>query len=150
MICVDASMSSGLQFKSHPILRKILDSITNSGHVGASLQKMNKYNKQVASPLVISVWNQCSDVFMSFQGYLIQRIIDVHRDNPPVPPVNEISNSSDPWQSVAYFFTESGNQIRKMWVYDIPEFYCMWNCRNKIIYEFQKDVMNNTDVTWNL
>ena len=36
-------MSSGLQFKSHPILKKILDSITNSSHVGASLQK----NEQV-------------------------------------------------------------------------------------------------------
>ena len=66
MFCIDASMSSGLPFKSHPVLTRILDSITNSGHVGPSLPEMNKYNKQVASLLVISVRNQCSDVVVSF------------------------------------------------------------------------------------
>ena len=32
----------------------------------------------------------------------------------------EIPNSYDPCQGVAYYFTESGNQLRKMPVYDIP------------------------------
>ena len=81
MFCIDASMSSGLPFRSHPVLTRILDSITNSGYVGPSLLEMNKYNKQVASLLVISVQNQYSDVIMSFLRYLIKRIIDVHRDN---------------------------------------------------------------------
>ena len=32
MFCIDASMSSGLPFRSHPVLIQILDSITNVGH----------------------------------------------------------------------------------------------------------------------
>ena len=120
MFCVDASMSSGLPFRSHPVLIQILDSITNTGHVGPSLFEMNKYNKQVASLLGICVQNHCSDVVVSFLLYLIQRIIDVHRENRPVQPANEIPNSYDPRKGVAYYFTETGNQIREMPVYDIP------------------------------
>ena len=45
MFCVDASMSSVLPFRSHPVLIQILESITNTGHVGPSLLEMNKYNK---------------------------------------------------------------------------------------------------------
>ena len=66
MFCIDASMSSGLPFRSHPVLIQILDSITNTGHVGPSLFEMNKYKKQVASLLGICVQNQCSDVVVSF------------------------------------------------------------------------------------
>ena len=120
MFCVDASMSSGLPFRSHPVLIQILDSITNAGHVGPSLFEMNKYNKKVASLLGICVQNQCSDVVVSFLRYLIQRIIDVHRENRPVQPANEIPNSYDPRKGVAYYFTKTGNQIREMPVYDIP------------------------------
>ena len=47
MFCVDASMSSGLPFRSHPVLIQILDSITNTGHVGPSLFEMNKYNNKL-------------------------------------------------------------------------------------------------------
>ena len=120
MFCVDASMSSGLPFRSHPVLIQILDSITNTGHVGPSLFEMNKYNKQVASLLGICVQNHCGDVVVSFLRYLIQRIIDVHRENRPVQHANEIPNSYDPWKGVTYYFTETGNQIREMPVYDIP------------------------------
>ena len=66
MFCVDASMSSGLPFRSHPVLIQILDSITNTYHVGPSLFEMNKYNKQVASLLGICVQNHCNDVVVSF------------------------------------------------------------------------------------
>ena len=85
-------MSSGRPYRSHAVLIQVrLDSITYTGHVSPSLFEMNKYNKQVASLLVnLSTKSLRCHVVVSVLGYLIQRIIDVHRENRSVQPANEI------------------------------------------------------------
>ena len=120
MFCGDASISSALTFRSHDILCMILDSVENNSSVGPGFEEMKKYNKEIANLVLISVWNECSDVIVCFLRYLIKRIEHVHSDNRPVPLINEIPNSYDPHQGVVYYFTESGNQLRKMRVCDIP------------------------------
>ena len=62
----DASMSSILPFRSHDILCMILDSVENNSSVGPGFEEMKKYNKEIANLVLISVWNECSDVIVCF------------------------------------------------------------------------------------
>ena len=54
-------------------------------------------------------------VIVSWIMYILRRIEHLHYScNRPVPQIEEIPNSYDSTKGVAYFFTESGNQLRQM------------------------------------
>ena len=54
-----------------------------------------------------------------FVQYLVQQITTVHSTNMIPPDPEPIPNSYNPAQGTAYYFTESGNQLRRMPSYDI-------------------------------
>ena len=76
---------------------------------------MKKYSKEVTGLLSSAIQNNAVPTVVSFLIYLVNRIENLHHSrNRPTPPVDEIPNSYNPRKGVAYYFTESGNQLRKM------------------------------------
>ena len=56
---------------------------------------------------------------LAFCKYLLSKIKDIHKTNRPVPEVKEIPGTYDPRSGTAYYFSEFGNQLRKMPVYKV-------------------------------
>ena len=50
---------------------------------------------------------------------IIQSVVDIHSADRETIPVEEVPNSYDPSSGVAYYFTSSGNQVRKLPNYNV-------------------------------
>ena len=108
-------MLSVLPFRSHQCLRNIINSIVTTNTVGPQFDEMKKYSKEVTALLSVAIENNAVPTVVSFLVHLVNRIENLHHSrNRPTPPVDEIPNSYDPRKGVAYYFTESGNQLRRM------------------------------------
>ena len=115
MLSGDSPMLSVLPFQSHQCLRNIINSIVTTNTVGAQFDEMKKYSKEVTGLLSAAIQNNAVPTVVSFLIHLVNRIENLHHSrNRPTPPVDEIPNSYDPRKGVAYYFTESGNQLRRM------------------------------------
>ena len=119
MLSGDSPMLSVLPFQSHQCLRNIINSIVTSNTVGPQFDEMKKYSKEVTGLLSSAIQNNAVPTVVSFLIHLVNRIENLHHSrNRPTPAVDEILNSYDPRKGVAYYFTETGNQLRKMLGYE--------------------------------
>ena len=115
MLSGDSPMLSVLPFRSHQCLRNIINSIVTTNTVGPQFDEMKNYSKEVTGLLSAAIENNAVPTVVSFLVHLVNRIENLHHSrNRPTPPVDEIPNSYDPRKGVAYYFTESGNQLRRM------------------------------------
>ena len=82
------------------------------------LLEMRQYNTQISDLIVLSVKNTCTQVLAPFFRYLIEKVESIHYGNHNSTLVEEIEGTYDPRSGVAYYFTASSNQLRKMPQYE--------------------------------
>ena len=119
LLACDAAMISALPFESHECLRTVIRSLTTNRGYGTRFAEVSSYSKEAGQFLTTCVENGCVPIGVSFIIYIIERIEKLHLQDRETPPVEEIQYSYDPRKGHAYYFTESGNQLRKMPYYDI-------------------------------
>ena len=120
MLSGDAPMLSVFPFRSHQCLSDIIHSLVQQQGYGNRFKELRRYCCETANLfLSASVEENCINVSVSLILYVINRIESLHlTKNRPTPDVEEIPNSYDPRTGIAYYFTESGNQLRKMPKYE--------------------------------
>ena len=116
----DAALSSVLPFLSHDLIEECIEDMEGNGHVPPDKsKKVETFCMEIAQLMLTSARHGFADTAMEFCKYLLQKIKTVHNRNRPVPDVEEIPGTYDPRRGTAYYFTESGNQLRKMPVYSV-------------------------------
>ena len=115
MLSGDPPMSSVFPFRSHQVIRDTINSLVITKTLGPKIHELRKYSCELVHLFQAAIDTNCVGVIVSFVLQIILRIEHLHNTrNRPLPPIEEIPNSYDPTKGVAYYFTESGNQLRKM------------------------------------
>ena len=119
MLSGDCPMISVLPIRSHQIIRDMVHSIVTTNTLGPKVAELKKYCCEVINVFKAAIETNSVPVIVSFVLELINRIERLHyQHNREAPEMEEIPNSYDPRTGVAYYFTPSGNQIRKMPTYE--------------------------------
>ena len=120
MMSGDAALSSVLPFLSHDLIEEcIKDMEGNAPTPHSKLLQVENFCIELAKLMIVSQKHGCSDLCLAFCKYLLSKIKDIHKTNRPVPEVKEIPGTYDPRSGTAYYFSEFGNQLRKMPVYKV-------------------------------
>ena len=115
MLCGDPPMSSVFPFRSHQVIRDTIHSMVTTRTIGPKISELKNYSCELVHLFQAAIDTNCIGVIVSFVLQLIVRIEHLHFNrNCQVPQIEEIPNSYDPTKGVAYYFTPSGNQLRKM------------------------------------
>ena len=115
MLAGDSPMSSVLPFRSHQVIRDIIQSMVTIRTLGPKVGELKKYSCELLHLFQAAIQTNVIGVIVSFVLQLINRIEYLHNTkNRPTPDIEEIPNSYNPSKGIAYYFTPSGNQIRKM------------------------------------
>ena len=121
MLSGDAAMSTLLPFKCHDLLLSICNEAMMGIFDNNKIQEMKLYCIEFAQLISFSQNHQCTAFAVNFARCLIDKIREVHGNNQPVPNVACIPNSYNPSTGTAYYFTESGEQLREMPKYEVFE-----------------------------
>ena len=112
MMSGDAPLLSVFPFRSHQCIRHVINSIVTTNQLGDKILELKKYNGELVKLFSCAVETNNVPVIVSWITYILRRIEHLHYScNRPVPQIEEIPNSYDPTKGVAYYFTESGNQL---------------------------------------
>ena len=115
MLAGDSPMSSVLPFRSHQVIRDIIQSMVTTRTLCPKVVELKKYSCELRHLFQAAIQTNIIGVIVSFVLQLINRIEYLHNTkNRPTPDIEEIPNSYNPSKGIAYYFTPSGNQIRKM------------------------------------
>ena len=117
MMSGDAALSSVLPFLSHDIIEDCLNDFEEDGPNPE--EKVETFCMEIAQLMIVSKEHGCKDICLNFCKYIIKKIRMIHSHNRPIPDVEEIPGSYDPRNGTAYYFSESGNQLRKMPHYSV-------------------------------
>ena len=82
-------------------------------------ESLKKYATECEKLLMISSTNGTIELVMNFIEYIMDKIQLVHSVNCPVQEPEEIPNTYYPPRGSAYYFTESGAQVRKLPVHAV-------------------------------
>ena len=107
-------IESVIPFRSFDILLTICSKLEQNEDCTNEAIQMRKYNTQVCDMVLLSVKNGCTETLSPFFRYLIEKINGIHYGDPHPTAIEEIDKSYDPRSGTAYYFTQSGNQVRKM------------------------------------
>lgn len=110
-------MGSVIPVRSFHLLEEIMSKIQNNEDCVQLLGNMRKYNCHISDLFWLGFDYGKSELIINFLQYLMERIKAIHVPDPNPTEIEEIFNSYDPRTGTAYYFTESGNQIRKMPTY---------------------------------
>lgn len=119
MLSGDAPMSSVVPFMSHGLLHHCIRDVRQGKAVTKHMEEMRTYGMDIVDLLQASVKHECVDVVTKFLEFIILRIELIHSTNRPAPEAREIPDSYNPPSGTAYYFTESGNQVRRMPTYQV-------------------------------
>ena len=79
---------------------------------------MRRYNTQISDLIALSIKSSSTAVLPPFFRYLTEKVKSIHYRDLQLTPVEEIEGTYDPCTGTAYYFTASGNQLRKMPQYE--------------------------------
>ena len=119
MMSGDSALSSVVHFDSHELLISTYEDIKANVQVDRKLEELKYFCIETSELLKLSLIHDVSDMTVAFIQYLVQHITAVHSNNRIPADPEPIPNSYNPGQGTAYYFTESGNQLRRMLSYDI-------------------------------
>ena len=114
MLSGDAALSSVLPFAGYDYFV----TASTGNYDDTLLTHLKEYNYEIAQLLVLSGGDNSRTVVTDFLEYMVEKLDAIHSVNRPAPPVQEILGTYNPPSGVAYYFTPSGEQVRKM-----PEYY---------------------------
>ena len=83
------------------------------------VHNLKQYSMELAQLLVLCQKHNCAQFGVAFRRCLVRKITNVHKHNRPAPKVEVIPNTYDPSSGCAYYFTDTGEQVRKMPTYYI-------------------------------
>ena len=111
-------IESVLPWRSFDTIKTICNKLDHNDDCTKELLEMRWYNTQISDLIVLSVKNTCTQVLAPFFRYLIENVESIHYGDLNPTPVDKIEGTYDPRSGVAYYFTESGNQLWKMPQYE--------------------------------
>ena len=115
----DPPVESVVPFSSHEDIITACVQIQVNNCDPQLLDRLRKHCVEIAKLFHYSWANGTSLIVTKFVQYLIEVVIDVHQnDLPPVEP-EPIPGSYYPPNGVAYYFTETGEQLRKLPKYNV-------------------------------
>ena len=115
MLAGDSPVSSVLPFRSHQVIRDIIQSMVTTRTLGPKVAELKKYSCELLHLFQAAIQTNVIGVIVSFVLQLINRFEYLHNTkNRPTPDIEEIPNSYNPSKGIAYYFTPSGNQMQKM------------------------------------
>ena len=115
----DQPIISVIPFCSLELLRKICDKLDQGENCTKELGLMRKYNSQVSDLIWLALQNSSQNYIVQFLTYLMEKLECVHYPDPVPTQIEEMPNTYDPRTGTAYYFTESGNKIRRMPNYEM-------------------------------
>ena len=119
MLFGDAAMSSVAAFPAHDILTDCCTAALNNTLNDMQIQELKRYGIELAQLLILGQKHNCIQIVVDFLHCLLRKIKEVHEQNRPAPPAQPIPKTYNPSNGCAYYFTESGEQLRKMPTYQV-------------------------------
>ena len=115
LLCGDPAFSTALPFCSHNIVKKAIEEMKTCGYMKETTGlELKKYSTECEKLLHMSSTHNTVEMSTNFIEYITEKIELVHSVNNPVKQPEEIPNSYYPPGGTAYYFTESGVQVRRM------------------------------------
>ena len=120
LMCGDAALSVVLPFRYHGQILECCDSIQEGDLRQEQVIQLSHFNCDLGKMLA-AVASEGSGVSLcvSFLLDLLDLITKTHENDHDTLPVEEMQGSYNPPSGTCYYFTRSGNQIRKMPLYDL-------------------------------
>ena len=115
----DQPIISVIPFQAVELLKTICDKLDKDENCTKEIGWMRKYNSQVSDLIWLSLQNGSRNYIVQFLNYLMEKMECVHYPDPQPTPVEEMPNTYDPRTGTAYYFTESGNKVRKLPEYEM-------------------------------
>ena len=101
-------------FLCHDLLNLCCDHALNNTLSDWDVHNLKQYSMELAQLLVLCQKHNCAQFGVAFCRCLVRKITNVHKHNRPAPKVEVIPNTYDPSSGCAYYFTDTGEQVRKM------------------------------------
>ena len=121
MISGDAALLSVLPFDGHDLLLSICSDAMIGIFNQKKLAEMKTYLIEFFQLITLSEHHNCTAPVVNFARFLVEKVNEVHVNNRPKPSIRLIPNSYNPSTGTAYYFTQSGEQLREMPKYEICE-----------------------------
>ena len=122
LLASDQALSTVVPFRCHSLIEEICQTIQqDSVAVAGKIKKLRDYCRELAVLFTLSARHDFLGTIVDFAKFLVFRVVDIHKDDPPAAPANPIPGSYDPSKGVAYYFTQGGLQVRKMPNMDFAE-----------------------------
>ena len=119
MLSGDAAMSSVVPFAGHPTLHNCIRDVQEGNLSPRNAEEMRHYCGEIVQLLHAAIKHECTTMITAFLEYLMLRIELVHSTNREIPDAREIPDTYNPGSGTCYYFSESGNQLRKMPTYKV-------------------------------
>ena len=111
-------IESVLPQRAFDLIGTICDKVEKNEECGKDLLQMRRYNTQISDLFALSIKSSSTAVLPPFFRYLTEKVKSIHYGDLQPTPVEEIEGTYDPRTGTAYYFTASGNQLRKMPQYE--------------------------------
>ena len=111
-------IESVLPQRAFDLIGTICDKVEKNEECGKDLLQMRRYNTQISNLFALSIKSLSTAVLPPFFRYLTEKVKSIHYGDLQPTPVEEIESTYDPRTGTAYYFTASGNQLRKMPQYE--------------------------------
>ena len=121
MLSGDAAMDAVVPFVCHNLLKTCIRDVHQNTVDVQSMEKLKHDGGiYINKSLELCIKHGCIPLVTEFWEYLQKKVEQIHKDNNrPAPPVARIPNTYDPSSGSAYYFSEHGEQIRKMPEYQV-------------------------------
>ena len=119
MLSGDAAMSTVAPFECHDLLAVCYDSALVGQPSQKDLQELKTYSVELAQIIIFGITHKCQQFVKDFCKCLVDEIRRVHQNNRACPAVNPVPNSYNPSSGTAYYFTPTGDQLRKLPMYEV-------------------------------
>ena len=115
MLTGDAAISSVIPLSGHQAVTMACISLRFHNTVSdAHMKDVKKYTKEVPKLLCLAQLNDCVELMTGFILDLIDMTVSVHQNDYTFSPPSPIPGSYNPPSGTAYYFSPTGEQVRKM------------------------------------
>ena len=116
----DSALSTVLPFHSHDIVTNAIEELRKEGYIQkVTRESLKKYTTECEKLLMLSSTNDTIQLVTNFIEYIMDKIQLVHSVNCAVQEPEDIPNTYYLPGGTAYYFTESGAQVRKLPLYAV-------------------------------
>ena len=111
----DSALSTVLTFHSHDIVTNAIEELRKKGYIQqVTIESLKKYTTECEKLLLLSSTNDTIQLVTNFIEYIMEKIQLVQSVSCAVQEPEDIPNAYYPPGGTAYYFTESGAQVRKL------------------------------------